>query len=404
MQYGSFSKAKFFEKLKLYIFLLSLIFWGCQNNSNTEMIYLSNVDESSKFISVIDEIEINVNNDSTFKFFGANKIIEYDDSTLMVLDILNVSINFITNKGKFLRSIGSKGFGPGEFQSISDFTFDENGNIYVLDSYGHKVGMFSKDGKFQKNFNLSFVHRMPNKILFFNNYLLIEGLNNLEEGSTTEKYEFLEYANNTFINIYNKSFDYIGAFLHPTKELYETKGIFSRPYMCFAAYTIIENQVVAMTQEGFYKLQWFDQNFNKQRESNIISKNFKEIDLESINDLSFNADRSVNFSNKKIGEIVGNHSVPVNILYNDNLLMIQTRDPLENYYPNYAKNSTPKFRSDVLLIDNNKLTPVVSFTNGQELLIGTGKNGVLYYSSSYSYQLNKIEKFMIKKIKINKEA
>lgn len=408
MKFRSFIRIEFrcLNRIKFYILLLPLIFWNCQRNLDKEIVYLNYDVDSDKFITVIDEIEISVNSDSdsTFRFFGANKIIEYDDTTLMVLDILKVSINFITNDGKYLRSIGAKGFGPGEFQSISDFTFDKNGNIYVLDSYGHKVGMFSKDGEFLKNFNLSFIHRMPYKILFFNDHMLVEGLNNLDEGSTIEEYKFLEYANNNFINVYDINFKYLGAFLHPTKELYDTKGIFSRPYMCFAVYTIIGNQIVAMTQEGFYKLQWFDLDLKKIRETFIVSKDFKEIELENIRDLSFNADRSVNFSNKKIGKIVGNHSVPVNIVYNDNYLIIQTRDPIENYYPNYAQNSIPKFRSDILLLDSNKLKPIVSFNNGQELLIGTGKNGVLYYSSSYSHQLNKIEKFIIKKVKITKEA
>lgn len=392
------------KKNKIILLLTFLTLWSCQNKENIEFIDMRNVSTKDSILSIIDEIVINVDYDSTFKFFGANKIFEYNDTTLMVLDIINVRINFITNKGKFIRSIGGKGSGPGEFISISDFTFDGKGNIYVLDTYDNKVGMFSNEGKFKKNFRLSFVQRMPSKILYYNGYMLVEGITNLINGSTRENFKFLDFKDNSYISVYDTSFNYIKSFLNPNKKLYETNGIFSRPYSCFATYATVENNLIAITQEGFYTFQWFDRNIEPIKSVKVDSRFFKEFELERIKDLKFNNNRTTNFTDKKIGGIIGNHSVPMNILYSNPLLMVQIRDPLENYFPTYTKNSIPEFRSDLFLYNGGKLVPILSYFNNKSILIGSGKDGVFYFSDSYAFRMKKVERFTIKKIKINSIA
>jgi hypothetical protein len=57
---------------------------------------------------------------------------------------------FIFNKnGKFIKEIGKKGDGPGEYQMPQSFTQDNEGNIYVLDQMKRQIDIFDKDYKFK---------------------------------------------------------------------------------------------------------------------------------------------------------------------------------------------------------------------------------------------------------------
>jgi hypothetical protein len=50
--------------------------------------------------------------------------------------------------GKFLRSIGKAGTGPGEFRTPHALEFDSRGRLIVADRHNHRIQILTKEGKF----------------------------------------------------------------------------------------------------------------------------------------------------------------------------------------------------------------------------------------------------------------
>jgi hypothetical protein len=95
-----------------------------------------------------------------------------DGSNLFVLNSHNDPDNlFLFNlEGKFIRSIGKSGRGPGEYLSILDIAINKiEKQVLILDSLGN-LHIYSYDGKYIKTIKLT---SRPSKIYFFNNYLYL---------------------------------------------------------------------------------------------------------------------------------------------------------------------------------------------------------------------------------------
>lgn len=57
-------------------------------------------------------------------------------------------ISVFDRNGKFLRTIGNTGTGPGEFRTPHMIKFDSKGRLIVADRHNHRVQILTKDGKF----------------------------------------------------------------------------------------------------------------------------------------------------------------------------------------------------------------------------------------------------------------
>jgi hypothetical protein len=77
--------------------------------------------------------------------FHGNKMFLQDEAQKLLV--------FDTN-GKFLKEIGKKGKGPGEFLELRDFDIDKDGNIYILDR--KQILKYNNDGTFLKGFSYHF--------------------------------------------------------------------------------------------------------------------------------------------------------------------------------------------------------------------------------------------------------
>jgi molybdate transport system substrate-binding protein len=57
-------------------------------------------------------------------------------------------ISVFDKNGKFLRTLGKTGTGPGEFRTPHALAWDSKGNLIVADRHNHRVQILTKDGKF----------------------------------------------------------------------------------------------------------------------------------------------------------------------------------------------------------------------------------------------------------------
>lgn len=150
---------------------------SCSNNKKNEII------RKESMVHANDIIKITINNEY-------NNIIQYDSifrninivplettRDCIIKEINKVKINnnliFIQNSnsnilvfnfnGRFIRSIGIKGRGPGEIMSLRDFDIDNN-NIYILDF--QSIKKYSIEGTYIEEYNLDFF--TPNDIITCN--------------------------------------------------------------------------------------------------------------------------------------------------------------------------------------------------------------------------------------------
>src|ERR1051326_2049937 len=57
-------------------------------------------------------------------------------------------ISVFDKNGKFLRTIGKAGTGPGEFRTPHGLEFDSQGRLIVADRHNHRIQVLTKDGKY----------------------------------------------------------------------------------------------------------------------------------------------------------------------------------------------------------------------------------------------------------------
>lgn len=70
---------------------------------------------------------------------------------LYIGDREDVTIKVYNPEGVFVRSIGTRGEGPGEFQSIGQMGFLPDGRLLVMDSQARRTSIFSADGEFLRS-------------------------------------------------------------------------------------------------------------------------------------------------------------------------------------------------------------------------------------------------------------
>ncbi|HEY3373049.1 MAG TPA: 6-bladed beta-propeller [Prolixibacteraceae bacterium] len=150
---------KYFELL-----IILFIVMGCQKKP------LTHIDKNVEIINLNEGLE---NDGIVLKLSDIAKYIQYvplettneclidkidkimiDDSLIF---LFNKKQFFIFNKtGKFVRSVGRVGKGPGEYLRIMDFTINSTENIiYIYDSDQKKVLKFNFNGDFDFEFKLS---------------------------------------------------------------------------------------------------------------------------------------------------------------------------------------------------------------------------------------------------------
>jgi len=62
-------------------------------------------------------------------------------------------ISVFDKNGKFIRTIGKTGTGPGEFRTPHALEFDSMGRLIVADRHNHRVQILTKDGRFVREFD-----------------------------------------------------------------------------------------------------------------------------------------------------------------------------------------------------------------------------------------------------------
>ena len=75
------------------------------------------------------------------------------DNNLYVADNCNHRVQVLTTDLRFVRSIGTKGSGNGQFKYPTYIAFDNANNMYVTDHKNNRVQVLTTDGQFLRAFS-----------------------------------------------------------------------------------------------------------------------------------------------------------------------------------------------------------------------------------------------------------
>lgn len=92
--------------------------------------------------------------DTEIYFDRINEIIPDGDGNLYVTDDRRRDIQHITSAGELIRTIGSRGEGPGQFREISSVTLNGD-SLVVHDAHSMRVTVFTRDGRLLNTYSLS---------------------------------------------------------------------------------------------------------------------------------------------------------------------------------------------------------------------------------------------------------
>ena len=105
-----------------------------------------------------EDLTIGSDKDENYLFYKTWHLAVDKEGNIYVLDGGNDRIQVFDKEGQYLRTIGRKGQGPGEFRSPQKvFVIDKSGEVYVPDFRSIKV--FSSNGNYLKTITLESFNR-----------------------------------------------------------------------------------------------------------------------------------------------------------------------------------------------------------------------------------------------------
>jgi len=96
------------------------------------------------------------------------------DGTMFVMDWGDSTFKIYDKQGKYIRTIGGKGQGPGEFGMLIYFSIGSDGHIYVTDFMNHRIAILNENGGYITGFRIE--DGFPNEIVTDQNNFIYFGV------------------------------------------------------------------------------------------------------------------------------------------------------------------------------------------------------------------------------------
>lgn len=113
-------------------------------NASIKSTKIDSINEIILFKSVLELVDI----DKQDYIASIDKLIKHNNK-YYILDKQKSNLFVFANTGRFIKKIGNRGNGPGEFSHISDFLIDPKNNvIYILSGNDVAINSFTLDGEF----------------------------------------------------------------------------------------------------------------------------------------------------------------------------------------------------------------------------------------------------------------
>jgi len=155
-------------KRKLSVmFLICILVWSACNknqkldsNASVEIIngieYIHNTETPmypGKTVTFVEDLSISgEDKDGKIILFEPRLSLVDDKENIYISEMKDNVIKVFGSNGEYIRTIGSKGSGPGEFQRISYIAITKEGEVVVPDSGARRTSFFDSSDQFLKSF------------------------------------------------------------------------------------------------------------------------------------------------------------------------------------------------------------------------------------------------------------
>ena len=94
--------------------------------------------------------------DENFQLFNPSDVVRDNEGNVFILDSGNFRVQKYNRNGEFIKSLGRKGPGPGEFgDALYDMNLGVNNDLYIFDIMRELIHIFSTEGKYVNQVRLS---------------------------------------------------------------------------------------------------------------------------------------------------------------------------------------------------------------------------------------------------------
>lgn len=119
--------------------------------------------------SLVTDLKVGAEDGSEEETFGSlNTVLGMPGGGLLVHDYQAEAIRLFDAQGAYVRTIGGRGAGPGEYQQVNGITFLSDGRIAVWDATGGRLNVYTPTGDF------IYTNRMPIQGWFSQNILHVD--------------------------------------------------------------------------------------------------------------------------------------------------------------------------------------------------------------------------------------
>jgi len=149
------------RKLTLFLLMLLLVL-GCARKEGVKVQFIDGVEvilnpkrPLSKVCkcSLEEDLSIGVKEgDENYILFRPSDIEVDAEGNIYVLDSGNHRVQVFDRNGKYLRTIGRKGEGPGEIKMAFKMSMGPDGKLYLLDIGNFRITIFNRDGEYVGDF------------------------------------------------------------------------------------------------------------------------------------------------------------------------------------------------------------------------------------------------------------
>jgi len=106
-----------------------------------------------KTVTFVEDLSIDgINEDGNIILFQPYLCAVDDTENMYIIEIRDQVIKVFGPDGKFIKTIGAKGQGPGEFQMISYLAVTQDGKLIVTDQIADRTSFFDASGRFIRSF------------------------------------------------------------------------------------------------------------------------------------------------------------------------------------------------------------------------------------------------------------
>jgi len=171
-------------------------------------------------------------------------------NNLLFLDARGCQLLVFNQEGKFLKRIGKKGQGPGEFSMPFGLGVDSKGNIILSDGQSRRINKYDREGNFISSFICSGMHWPPHIIC-------IDSEDNYFFGGFKANLQKLNFGEGMYINKYSPKGKYLKSFYSRN-----TNQLWFLSLYPFFGFDMDEEDKIYAIQMNEYKISVFDSEGN----------------------------------------------------------------------------------------------------------------------------------------------